>query len=223
MEYYEEDVKSALNKAGNAYVNGMNKRAAFVADKVVKKPGQNASPSEYAKYKRDFQRWKARAKIGEFLVTGAIAVGPIDTAIKALTIIGLKNSRSPEDRLLKQKMRPVMNQVEKIKSKYTQLKERVHGKKITEAQVQREISLLDTMTSKATKEADHAKSGGKKSPAVATEECELGIIDVVYESDGNISMETFDHVRMLVEATDFSNGTEVMVLENYIQLLEESL
>lgn len=223
MEYYDEGVKSAVNKAGTAYVNGMNKRASFVANKIVKKPGEEASPSEYAKYKRDFQRWKARVKIGEFLATGAIAVGPIDTALKTLTIVGLKNSRAPEDRLIKQKMKPVMNQVNKIKNKYAQLKEKVHRKNISEDQVKREISLLDTMTSKATKETDLAKSGVKQSAAVATESEELEVIDVTYEADGDISMETFEQVRLLVETTDFTNGTEVMVLENYIQLLEESL
>lgn len=215
--------EGALQTAGNAYVKGMNSRAEFLAGKIVKKPDENATSSEYAKYKRDFLKWKARIKIGEILATGAIAIGPVDTALKALTVIGMANSRATEDRLIKQKLKGLTEKASAVKNAMNNLKTKLRKKELNESQLKREINKIDLLTSHATKEGDAVnklkvkKSDKKYTAKVSTESADgndISDLDVFEE----MTELTYEMAKYVIESTDYMNEEAVNKISNYLDI-----
>lgn len=227
--YYEglaiDKVKEGIKKVGTAYNNGMNKSSEYLAKKIVKSPKDGASSSEYAKYKKKLARWKATIKIGEFLATGAIALGPFDWALKALTMIGIKDSREPGDRVIKSKIKPAMDAISNTKKKLgnqlSSFKQKLKSKQVTESQFKKEVSLLDTLASTGTKQCDVIKSKQGITPATVKESS--FDLDIEYDDNGEISYEMFEYVNELVDYTDFTDGDDVLLLESYIDVLMKSL
>lgn len=215
--------EGALQTAGNAYVKGMNSRAEFLAGKIVKKPDDSATSSEYAKYKKDFLKWKARIKIAEILATGAIAIGPVDTALKALTVIGMSNSRAPEDRLIKQKLKGLTEKASAVKNAMNILKSKLKKKELNEAQLKQEINKIDLLTSHATKEGDAIKKlkfkkvDKKYTAKVSTESAvDINISDLdMFEEMTEL---TYELAKYAIESTDYMNDEAVNKISNYLDI-----
>ena len=225
QSYYDEGAKETLKKgfkkAADGYYNALNTSSEKIAKKIVKKPEEGSDASVYKEYKRKLERWKATIKVGEFLATGAIAVGPFDIVLKALAIVGMKDSRDPADRLIKSKIQSAMNIRNKLSTALNNFKNKVKSKTLKESDFKKEVSLLDSIASAGAKQCDDIKNGKEMKPAMVKEYADN--IDIIYDENGEVSYEMFEYVNELVECTDFTDGDDVLILEAYLDVLIKSL
>ena len=123
-ELYEE---GKLQDAAHAVNKGMNKSSEFLASKIVKQPTSN-SKSEYEAYMNKLNKWKAGIKIAEFMAMGAIAIGPIDIALKAAVLKGVKDSNDPSDKMFQKGMNIAASKAKSIQNKFSELRNKLKNK-----------------------------------------------------------------------------------------------
>ena len=120
-ELYEE---GKLQDAAHAVNKGMNKSSEFLASKIVKQPTSN-SKSEYEAYMNKLNKWKAGIKIAEFMAMGAIAIGPIDIALKAAVLKGVKDSKDPSDKMFQKGLNIAASKAKSIQNKFSELRNKL--------------------------------------------------------------------------------------------------
>ena len=120
-ELYEE---GKLQDAAHAVNKGMNKSSEFLASKIVKQPTSN-SKSEYEAYMNKLNKWKAGNKIAEFMAMGAIAIGPIDIALKAAVLKGVKDSKDPSDKMFQKGLNIAASKAKSIQNKFSELRNKL--------------------------------------------------------------------------------------------------
>lgn len=120
-----KDVADKFNSISDKMNNGMNTLADKAAratvkpaDKTLPKGKLYATNSDYEKYYSDVMKWKTMYKTAEVIATGAIAIGPIDTLVKAATFGAMCRSSDPVDKV-------VMNKIKEVSGKAARLKETV--------------------------------------------------------------------------------------------------
>lgn len=218
-----EESKQILNRAADKYNAGMNKRATFVAKKIVRDPTKggkkDVSAEVYEKYKRDMLKWRTAYKVGEILATGAIAIGPIDTVIKIATATAMARSSDPVDQATMALMNKLKDKALSIKDKLKGLVDKVRGKKINEGQLKSEISSLDNATSAVAKETDVVKNRKEKSSGSNSGK-PVTVNESVYQKIDNfltLCGEKNKHraLELIIEYTDFNRVDMLPVISYY--------
>ena len=235
MEYIEEGIKDniknakdkvltperkeKLNNTADKFNNSMNKRADFVASKIVKAPSKNASPEVYQKYKKDMMRWKATYKVGEIMAMSAIAIGPIDFVVKSATVSAMSRSNDPLDKAVMNKMKTIQNKGEKLKEKSIEFANKIKDKALDKLGIEKYIGLLDSMASDVARSVDSVKSQSENTPVVESCNMDLFVDNIITNNESDFGIEVYEAVRRFIDRCDYTNSRDRLISESCIEIL----
>ena len=230
MDYIDEGAKikevvdkgkKQFIKLGDSYNNSLNRRAEYIAGKLVKKPAEDAPQHIYDKYKRDMIRWKSTYKVGEILAVGTVAIGPIDWVIKGATINAMRTSSDPVDKAVMSKLNKISVKGVELKNKMSKFKEKLKNKPMKKDDVDKEISTLDSMASNLAKQMDVVNSGSQTTSSVSESSVLSEMIDSLLYENGEITLESYEAVRRFIERSDYTNEENILIAETCLDILNE--
>lgn len=214
-----EESKKILTGLADKYNASINKRATSVAKKIVKDPTKGGkvqvSPEVYDKYQKDMLKWRTRYKVSEILLTGLIAIGPVDTVIKAATITGMARSNDPVDKKTVELLNKVKEKAASLKNRITGLTKKVKNKELSEQQLSSEISAIDTATKALAKQTDVAIAKKETAKLAMANESVYEKMDKFLMENNCMTDEGYDILNMLIERTDFSQIDMFSVVCHY--------
>ena len=224
-----QKVKEGFNKFSDKYNDGMNKRSEVFAKMVVKKPekrvpkGQIPTSDVHKQYKEDMKKWRIRYKVSEILVTGCIALEPVDTVLKAATINGLVRSSDPIDKDVMSKVKEIKDKALSIKDKVKDIIAKVRKKDLNESELKKEINTIDAATSHLAKSIDITK----KKVALAQESvsendklmCQNKVCNLLFNENCELVHSAFDIANTIIEKCDYTDPLEYYLAEYCVEIL----
>lgn len=219
-ELYEE---GKLQDAAHAVNKGMNRSSEFLASKIVKQPTSN-SKSEYEAYMNKLNKWKAGIKIAEFMAMGAIAIGPIDVALKAAVLKGVKDSKDPSDKMFQKGLNIAASKAKSIQNKFSELRNKLKNKSINEGQLKSGLNQIAVQTGNVMKLMDKSKGSKvvKESSYSLDEGMKKGIYNVLFNESGDPVDNFYAIVESQMSRSDYNNDHDYAIME-YIMELVDSL
>lgn len=215
-----KESKEILKSAADAYNSGMNKRADFVAKKIVKDPsrkGVKVSSEVYEKYKKDILKWKTIYKVSEIAVTGLVAVGPIDTVVKAATVTAMTRSNDPVDKATMELLNKMKQKASDLKDKAKDFVRNVKNKVLSKDQIQKGMNQLEIAGAALAKQTDTVKKKLSTKSNTITESTFMMLDDIILENS-TFTEKSYSILLEFVEKADFSNPSVFDIIMNYCEV-----
>lgn len=215
------DKKEALDKFVGKHVEGLNKRAEFVAKAVVRKPKENEKgvypKDQYEKYKASMDKWKTLYKIGEMSLYNLVLPKPVDIIINTAIMNKMKSSSNKSDKNVASAMIKIEEAGKSLKEKWMKFIHRTKKEKVSPEESNKVIKTLDLQTAKLAKEMDAVNNKTHAGKPLSTNEsvCDCCVKTLLTESfDKN-----YTTMKYIIESYDFSNPSLNQILDLYMEKL----
>lgn len=228
--------KKVVNKGGEMYVNGLNKRANFVAKQMTKKdkPNEDSSEEAYEKYKAEYTRWKQTYKAAEILTIKAIGFGPFDWVFTTFAACGILHSEDPDDKKLQELFKKSKGILDKVKGIITKAGDAGVKRNV----VDRDINVLNINCLRLSKGIDHFKVAKREDvPKIKSahfsqsvkESAETDVFDkdfvkesverILYAGKEQIDEIAFETVSRMINKLDLFNEKDAYIIECCIDVI----
>lgn len=232
--------KNAINKGGDMYVNGLNKRANMVATKMTEKdkPKEGDSEEVYAKYKASYAKWKQSYKTAEVLAIKGVLFGPLapfDWLFTAVAGSGILRSTDPDDAKLQEIFKKTQGMLSKLKEMVSKTK----AEEINKKDVDRGVNALNINCLKLAKGVDHFKAAKRENvPKVASahfnskpvkestdEEKESmlnSVREILIKESGEINDISFETVSRMIDHLECGDEKSELLIECCLDVIDEA-